>query len=207
MTFLPPIWEIVNSTEAFPAATLRGTTVVYFFLTKDIAIRCIRLPPRAAAERGLRLNLRLLTVRLRINLLGINNNYNSLLVHRNIVFFGRFFFFVGCCTILQVDDVEPQFNKVKLVSIHLSRMFVSTHKDYRFHYEIRLALDLVSLRPVAYLINLRVLECGLRVFVHQDELTTFTHPWLELDSRIIPRTGMELLNLLQEVSFREITEF
>ncbi len=76
VTFLPPIWEIVNSTEALPAATLKGITVVYFFLTKDIAIRYIRLPPRAAAERGLRLNLRLLTVRLRINLLGININYN-----------------------------------------------------------------------------------------------------------------------------------
>ena len=203
------MWEIVNSTEELPAATLRGTTVVYFFLTKDIAILYILLPPRAPEDLGLRLKVRLRrrTTRLPVNLLTININYNSLLVHRNIVFFGRFFFFVGCCTILQVDDVEPQFNKMKLVSIHLSRMFVSTHKDYRFHYEIRLALDLVSLRPVAYLINLSVLECGLRVFVHQDELTTFTHPWLELDSRIIPRTGMELLNLLQEVSFRKITEF
>jgi len=79
VTFLPPIWEIVNSIEALPAATLKGITVVYFFLTKDMAIRCIFLPPRAAAERGLRLNLRLRTVRLLINLLGININYNFIL--------------------------------------------------------------------------------------------------------------------------------
>lgn len=83
-------------------------------------------------------------------------------------------------------------------------MFVSTHKHNSLHHEIRLALDLVSLRPVAYSIEGMVLEYGLRVLVHQDELTTFTHSWLELDVRIIPRGGMSLGDLLQEVGLREV---
>ncbi len=89
MTFLPPIWEIVNSIEAFPAATLRGRTVVYFFLTKDIAIRYIFLPPRAPDDLGLRLKVRLRrrNTRLPENLLGIILIITSLLEHRDVLFF------------------------------------------------------------------------------------------------------------------------
>ncbi len=89
VTFLPPMWEIVNSIEALPAATLRGRTVVYFFLTKDIDIRYIFLPPRAPEDLGLRLKVRLrrLTTRLPVNLFTINLIITSLLVHRDIVFF------------------------------------------------------------------------------------------------------------------------
>ncbi len=57
VTFLPPMWEIVNSIDALPAATLRGNTVVYFFLTKDIAIRYILRPERA--DLGFLLKVRL----------------------------------------------------------------------------------------------------------------------------------------------------
>ncbi len=76
VTFLPPIWEIVNSTEALPAATLRGTTVVYFFLTKDIAIRYILLPALAGLDLGLRLNERRLGLKVRFLL---NTIFNKLL--------------------------------------------------------------------------------------------------------------------------------
>lgn len=90
VTFLPPMWEIVNSTEELPAATLRGTTVVYFFLTKDIAIRYILLPPRAPFDLRLKVRLRRRTTRLPVNLFTINLIITSLLEHWLILFFGLF---------------------------------------------------------------------------------------------------------------------
>ena len=146
VTFLPPMWEIVNSIEALPAATLRGTTVVYFFLTKDIDIRYIFLPPRAPEDLGLRLKVRLRrrTTRLPVNLLGININYNSLLVHGNIVFLGRFFFIVRFSTILQVDDVESSFDERESVGVDFSRMLISTHQDDCLHHNVLLVLDFDS---------------------------------------------------------------
>lgn len=82
VTFLPPIWEIVNSTEELPAATLKGITVVYFFLTKDIAIRYILLPDLAPFDFLLKVRLLRLKTRFRLITIFYRNYYKLKLAHR-----------------------------------------------------------------------------------------------------------------------------
>ncbi len=136
VTFLPPIWEIVNSTEELPAATLKGMTVVYFFFTKDIAIRYILLPPRALAERVLRLKVRLRrrTTRLPVNLFTINLIITSLLEHWLIVFFFLFIYTV---------HIEPSFEVLVAIGVHLFGVFVTATDHNRLQLNAGLKLDLV----------------------------------------------------------------
>ncbi len=125
--FLPPIWEIVNSVEEIPLGTLRGITTVYFFLTKDRDILYILFPDLADLDFLLKVRLLGRKVRfLRLNTIRILI-ITSLLVHRNIVFFGRILLIVRISTILQVDNVESSFDERESIRVNFSRMFITTH--------------------------------------------------------------------------------
>ncbi len=125
--FLPPIWEIVNSVEEMVLGTLRGITTVYFFLTKDRDILYILFPDLADLDFLLKVRLLGRKVRfLRLNTIRILI-ITSLLVHRNIVFFGRILLIVRISTILQVDNVESSFDERESIRVNFSRMFITTH--------------------------------------------------------------------------------
>lgn len=161
VTFLPPMWEIVNSIEAFPAATLRGTTVVYFFLTKDIAIRYIFLPPRAPAERGLRLKVRLrrLTTRLPVNLFTINLIITSLLVHRDILFY---FFFL-----IYAEYVESSLYIGEAIRVDFFGVFVTATDNDRLQHNACLKLDLVLESSITHLVQILYVDLRSSELVYQ----------------------------------------